>query len=63
MHQRDKSATVTYYQNAEAYDMPTIEETITKQAHENKRNDAGGEVIVPHRIINILEKKYESKKA
>jgi hypothetical protein len=42
--------------------MPTIEETITKQAHENKRKDAGGEVIVPHRIINILEKKYESKK-
>ena len=62
MHQRDKSATVTYYQNAEAYDMPTIEEAITKLAHENKRYDAGGEVVVPRRIISILEKKYESKK-
>ena len=62
MHQRDKSATEIYYQNAEAYDMPTIEEAITKLAHENKRNDAGGEVIVPRRIICILEKKYESKK-
>ena len=62
MHQRDKSATVTYYQNAEAYDMQTIEEAIVKLAHENKRNDTGGEVIVPRRIISILEKKYESKK-
>ena len=61
MHQRDKSATATYYRNVEAYDMPTIEEAITKLAHENKRNDAGGEVIVPRRIIRILEKKYESK--
>ena len=43
--------------------MSTIEEAITKQARENKRKDAGGEVIVPRRIINILEKKYESKKA
>ena len=63
MHQRDKSATETYYQNAEAYDMATIEEAITKLARENKRNDAGGEVIVPRRIISILEKKYESKKS
>lgn len=63
MHQRDKSATAAYYQNAEAYALPTIEEAITKLAHENKRNDAGGEVIVPRRIISILEKKYESKKS
>ena len=62
MHQQDKSATEAYYQNAEAYDMPTIEEAITKLAQENKGHDAGGEVIVPRRIIIILEKKYESKK-
>lgn len=62
MHQRDKAATVAYYQNAAAYDMPTIEEAIIKLAQENKRHDAGGEVIVPRRIITILEKKYESKK-
>ena len=63
MHQRDKAATVSYYQNAEAYDLPTIEAAITKLAQENKRHDAGGEVIVPRRIISILEKKYESKKS
>ena len=62
MHQRDKSATVAYYQNEKTYDMPTIEEAITKLAHENKRYDTDGEVIVPRRIISILENKYESKK-
>ena len=62
MHKLDKSATADYYRNAAAYDMPTIEEAITKLAHENKHHDAGGEVIVPRRIISILEKKYESKK-
>ena len=45
MHQRDKSATATYYQNAQAYDLPTIEEAITKLAQENKPYDAGGEVV------------------
>ena len=62
MHQRDKAATAAYYQNDAGYDMPTIEEAIIKLARENKRHDAGGEVIVPRRIITILEKKYESKK-
>ena len=36
MHQRDKAATVAYYQNAKAYDMPAIEEAITKPTRENK---------------------------
>ena len=62
MHQRDKSATADYYQNAEDYDMPTIEEAIIKLARENKCQDTGGEVIVPRRIIGMLEKKYQSKK-
>ena len=62
MHRRDKSALETYYQNAVEYDLPTIEEVIAKIAAENKRNDAGGEVVVPRRIINILEKKYKSGK-
>ena len=63
MHQRDKSATAAYFQNTEAYNMPTIEDAIIKLARENKYRDAGGEVIVPRRIITILEKKYESKKS
>ena len=63
MHKRDKSATETYFQNAPEYDFSTIEEAILALARENKQNDAGGEVVVPRRIIKFLEKKYESKKS
>ena len=48
---------------APEYDLPTIEEAITKLAQENKQYDAGGELIVPHRIIIFLEKKYQSNKS
>ena len=60
---RNKAATELYYQNASEYDLPTIEEAIIALARENKQNDAGGEVIVPRRIIKFFEKKYESKKS
>lgn len=62
MHKRDKLATEEYYQNAPEYDLPTIEEAIIKLAHENKKYDEGGEVVVPRRIIKFLEKKYKSSK-
>lgn len=62
MHQRDKAATAAYYQNAEEYDLPTIEAAIVKLAKENKRHDKGGEVVVPRRIINIFIKKYQCQK-
>ena len=39
---RDKLATERYYQNAEKYDLPTIEEAIQKLARENKDKDKGG---------------------
>jgi hypothetical protein len=62
MHQRDKIATELYYQNAPEYNLPTIEEAIAEIARENKQRDAGGEVVVPRRIIKYLEKKYKSEK-
>ena len=62
MHRRDKANTIDFYQNAPEYDLPTIEEAITKIAKEDKNHDAGGEMIVPRRIILILEQKYQSKK-
>ena len=62
MHKRDKLATEKYYQNAPEYNLPTIEEAIKKLAQENKKYDAGGEVIVPRRIIKFLENKYQSGK-
>ena len=49
-------------QTAPEYDLPAIEEAIVKLAEENKRSDAGGEVIVSRRIIQFLEKRCESQK-
>ena len=63
MHRRDKLANEIYYQTAPEYDLPTIEEAIIKLAQENKQYDAGGELVVPRRIINFLEKKYQSGKS
>ena len=63
MHQRDKADTELYYQTAPECALPTIEEAIIRLAQENKKNDAGGEVIVPRRIIKFMEKKYNSKKS
>ena len=62
VHQRDKAATEAYYQTTSEYDLPTIDEAIVELARENKKNDAGGEVIVPRRIIKFLEKKYDTKR-
>jgi hypothetical protein len=62
MHKRDKIATEEYYQNAPEYNLPTIEEAIKKLAQENKQYDKGGEIIVPRRIINFLNNKYQSNK-
>ncbi len=39
-----------------------VEEAIVILARENKKNDAGGEVIVPRRIIKFFENKYQSQK-
>ena len=62
MHRRDKLATERYYQTAEEYDLPTVEDAIRKLANDNKKYDAGGEVTVPRRIIKFFEKKYQSNK-
>ena len=62
MHRRDKLANERYYQTAKEYDFSTIEEAIQKLATENKAHDAGGEVVVPRRIIKFFGKKYQSNK-
>ena len=63
MHRRDKLATERYYQTAAEYDLPTVEEAIQRLANDNKAKDAGGEVIVPRRIIAFFEKKYQSNQS
>lgn len=62
MHKLDKISTEKYYQENEKYNLPTIEDVIIKMANDNKQYDQRGEIIVPRRIIIMLEKKYNSGK-
>lgn len=62
MHKLDKISTEKYYQESKKYDLSTIEDVIIKMANNNKKYDTAGDVIVPRRIIIMLEKKYNSNK-
>ena len=62
MHKRDKNATRRLYLDSAEYDFATIEEAIKRIANDNKAYGLGGELIVPQRIIKILEEKYRSGK-
>lgn len=61
-HTIDKHLTEHFYQQSDKYSLPTIEEVIIKMAKERKKLDAMGDVIVPRRIILMLNKKYNSNK-
>lgn len=63
VHKRDKALVEHYYQNAERYRLPTIQEAIAEIAQERKAHDKGGELIVPRRLLLFLEKKYQSGKS
>ena len=60
MHKTDKLATAKFYHTANKYSFKTIEEVIIKIAKDNKKHDGNGDVIVPRRIIYMLEEKYKS---
>ena len=62
MHRQDKIMTEYYYRHAKEYNKPTIEEAIEVLAKEDKVYESQGELVVPRRIINVLEKKYKSNK-
>ena len=49
-----------YYQHAEAFSYPDIETAISALADLDRPHDMGGELTVPRRIMNIMEKKYQS---
>lgn len=63
VHKRDKALAEHYYQNADRYLLPTIEEAIIQLAIEQKEYDKGGDIVVPRRIIRFMEKKYHSDRA
>lgn len=60
VHTLRKQQIENYYQQAEEFNYPTIREAVAKLAAEERKYDKGGEVIVPRRIIKMMEKKYQS---
>ena len=60
IHKRRKADMERYYQQAEAFSYPDIETAIGALADLDRPYDMGGELTVPRRIMNIMEKKYQS---
>ena len=60
VHRRRKEDFERYYQSTEAYDYPDIESAIKALAEYSRPMDKGGELTLPRRAMEILEKKYRS---
>ncbi|MBP3896857.1 MAG: hypothetical protein J6D57_03320 [Mogibacterium sp.] len=60
MHQKRKNDVMAYYQFSELYDYSDIGSAIKALADYNRTRDLGGELIVPRRIISMMEEKYHS---
>lgn len=60
IHKRRKAEMELYYQQAEAFAYPDIRTAIKALADMDRPRDLGGELTVPRRIMNIMEKKYKS---
>ncbi|MBQ6550077.1 MAG: hypothetical protein IJL78_01545 [Lachnospiraceae bacterium] len=60
MHGKRKADAEAYFREAPEFDKPTIEEAIEALAGYERDRDLGGDLAVPRRIVDILEKKYES---
>ena len=60
IHKRRKADMERYYQQAEAFSYPDLETAIGALADLDRPYDMGGELTVPRRIMNIMEKKYQS---
>jgi len=59
-HQIRKQEIKEYYTNGPEVSYPTIKEAIKQLAIKNKQLDKGGDMIVPRRIILMMEEKYQS---
>ncbi|MBQ9152659.1 MAG: hypothetical protein IJ130_02455 [Solobacterium sp.] len=60
VHEKRKKETERYYQYSEAYAYPDIQSAVRALALANRENDQGGELIVPRRIMRMMENKYQS---
>ena len=59
-HKRKKAETENYYVIGADFNCDSIEDAIAKLALREKKIDRGGEVIVPRRLLLMLEKRYQS---
>lgn len=60
IHSRRKADLERYYQTADAFSGPDIRAAIKALAEADRLCDTDGELIVPRRILNMMEKKYRS---
>ncbi len=60
IHEKRKADIEKYYQTAEAFSYPDIESAIKALADIDRQHDMRGELIVPRRIMHMMEKKYMS---
>ena len=60
IHKKRKADMERYYQQAEAFSYPDLETAIGALADMDRPYDMGGELTVPRRIMNIMERKYQS---
>lgn len=60
IHRRRKAGMESYYQQADEFSYPDIEQAIRALADQDRLRDKGGELTVPRRIMNMMEKKYAS---
>ena len=60
IHQGRKADLERYYQESEEFAYPTIEEAVRALAENDRTRDLGGEITVPRRIVNMMERKYKS---
>lgn len=60
IHERRKDSIEEYYQKADAFAQPDIQSAISVLARIGRTRDLGGELIVPRRIMSMMDKKYQS---
>jgi len=60
IHKRRKADLERYYQQSDSFSYPDIRSAIKALADMDRTHDMGGELTVPRRIMNMMEKKYQS---
>lgn len=60
IHKKRKADIERYYQKAEAFSYPDIRSAVRALAAMDREHDKGGELTVPRRIMQMMEKKYMS---